>query len=111
LGAFATSNIRPQDFIGEYVGEIIGDRSDLPYKHVGLNYVFGLNKEQAIDSLHAGNETRFINHSKFSNCSSTVVNVNGEQRICIVAGVNIQRGTELLLNYGKKYWGGHEPDE
>ena len=32
-------------------------------KHLHLNYAFGLYQDVLIDSLHAGNETRFLNHA------------------------------------------------
>ena len=39
-------------------------------RHLGRNYLFGLNGEWTIDAAVVGNETRFINHAhgSLANC-------------------------------------------
>ena len=41
--------------------------------HVGRNYVFGLNAQMSVDSTHAGNPARFINHAPYKRANLAVM--------------------------------------
>ncbi|KAH9059794.1 hypothetical protein EDB87DRAFT_1809770 [Lactarius vividus] len=135
LGAFAAKEILENQFIGEYVGELIP--SDLDNReplrdHVDLNYNFGYNPSFYLDSARVGNETRYINHgtggkkgTANSVGESVQLNVNssrllsliyilarlvfGEQRVGLWASRYIKKGEEILFNYGDNYWKNKNP--
>lgn len=111
LGAFATRELRAWTYIGEYVGEIrdLGSeesshRSNILNKYTGLNYNFELNSSLTLDASRRGNETRYLNHSDKPNCDVLVKNVNDEHRILIFTCENVDKGEELFLDYGPRYW-------
>lgn len=108
-GLFAGEEIRKDDFIGEYKGEVItreeADRRGAVYHYRGLEYLFSLNRDQEVDSSRAGNKMRFINNqndSKNQNCYSRKMLCNGIQRIGLYAKgpKTIEPGTELFFCYG-----------
>ncbi|KAK0466172.1 SET domain-containing protein [Desarmillaria tabescens] len=111
LGAFATRELRAWTYIGEYVGEIrnlsseeSSQRSNILNKYTGLNYNFELNSSLTLDAARRGNETRYLNHSDKPNCDVIVKNVNDEHRIAIFTCENVDKGEELFLDYGPRYW-------
>ena len=116
-GLFAGEDMKKHEYIGEYKGEVVGekesDRRGAVYHHRGLEYLFNLNKGQEIDSSRAGNKMRFINNS----CKPQIINVeakkmfcNGVQRIMLFSKKHIEAGEELFFNYGypkhvtKNFW-------
>lgn len=116
-GLFAGTDIRANEFIGEYKGEVISEeesnRRGLVYHYRGIEYLFRLNKEQEIDSSRAGNKMRFINNSE----RPSTINVypqpmlcNGVQRIGLFAKRNLVAGEEMFFRYGypesvtKHFW-------
>jgi SET domain/CXC domain len=116
-GLFAGTDIRANDFIGEYKGEVISEeesnRRGLVYHYRGLEYLFRLNKDQEIDSSRAGNKMRFINNSERPgtiNVYAQTMLCNGVQRIGLFAKRNIVAGEELFFRYGypesvtKNFW-------
>ncbi|KAK0209087.1 hypothetical protein DFS33DRAFT_1272159 [Desarmillaria ectypa] len=111
LGAFAIRELRAWTYIGEYVGEIrnlsseeSSQRSNILNKYTGLNYNFELNSSLTLDAARRGNETRYLNHSDKPNCDVLVKNVNDEHRIVIFTCENVDKGEELFLDYGPRYW-------
>lgn len=112
LGLYACENIRQNDFVGEYKGEIIAkkeaDRRGAVYEHQKLSYLFSLNKAQEIDSTYFGNKVRFINHAhgEKANLYPRIIMVNTVHRIALYAGKDILAGKELLFDYGPYF-----PDE
>ncbi|KAK7049022.1 SET-domain-containing protein [Favolaschia claudopus] len=114
LGGFAANSLKKGTFIGEYVGELIGDDQAeqrcvellVIQKHTHLNYCFGTNGGDIIDAQSLGNRTRFLNDSqpKKPNCTAAVILVNGDKRVAITTAKNVNEGDELTLSYGKPYW-------
>jgi hypothetical protein len=116
-GLFAGTDIRANEFIGEYKGEVISEeesnRRGLVYHYRGLEYLFRLNKEQEIDSSRAGNKMRFINNSERPstiNVYAQTMLCNGVQRIGLFAKRNLVAGEEMFFRYGypesvtKHFW-------
>ncbi|KDQ53748.1 hypothetical protein JAAARDRAFT_161438 [Jaapia argillacea MUCL 33604] len=108
MGLFLDEPAKIGDYISEYIGELIYeptvDSRDDVARHRGRTYLFGLNEGVSVDSSLAGNEMRYINHSKKANCRAQMKLVNGEQRIGIYACRNIAKGVELSLDYGPKFF-------
>jgi len=134
LGAFAVKPIQKNQFIGEYIGELLPtkyDRREILRKHLGLNYSFGLNEDYHIDSARVGNETRYINHGKGDKANATATSVLlwhkvysllsliayleklvlGDHRIGFYALRNIKANGEILFDYGDNYWKWNEEKE
>ena len=113
-GSFAKQNLKKDDLIGEYIGELLGneetnERSEL-IDFEKTTYLFTVNDSNTVDSRTMGNILRFSNHSKKrANAYAKVVFANGNHRICLFAGTNIKKDTEILFDYdganvlGKKY--------
>ncbi|KAL5348988.1 hypothetical protein ACLOAV_006414 [Pseudogymnoascus australis] len=109
-GLYLAEPVQKDDFIAEYVGEIIGDaesnRRGALLKGIGVSYNFTLNAEMTIDAMWFGNATRFINHSEQGkNCEAKVLLVNSEHRIAFFATKKMNAGEELFFDYGKEFQG------
>ncbi|KAI9444047.1 hypothetical protein H4582DRAFT_2190030 [Lactarius indigo] len=109
LGAFAVNAIRKDQFIGEYIGELIPTEAvnkEILREHVDLNYNFGYSNTFSLDSARVGNETRYINHGSDAKANATADTrlVFGEQRIGLWATRYIKEGGEILFDYGVNYW-------
>ncbi|KAI0302826.1 hypothetical protein B0F90DRAFT_1667436 [Multifurca ochricompacta] len=92
LGAFAVNRIRKDQYIGEYIGELVPMHEDKR----GFN----------IDSARVGNETRYINHGneKARNAHAETKLVFGDHHIGFYALRDIKAGEEILFDYGEHYW-------
>ncbi|KDR76569.1 hypothetical protein GALMADRAFT_246966 [Galerina marginata CBS 339.88] len=112
LGLFVLEPCQERDLVAEYIGEMIHDPTvnsrNFHATHRGRSYVFNLNPLYSLDSAYAGNETRYMNHSKSPNCSTKVLLVNGQHRIGVYAARAIQAGEELFIDYGPTFW---DPDK
>jgi hypothetical protein len=106
FGLFTGEDAKRDDYIGEYVGEVIttqeANRRGSIYTYEKTNYLFKLTERQEIDSTRAGNKTRFINDAKkaLTNCEAKVLLCNSVARIGLFAKVDIKAGTELFFHYG-----------
>ncbi len=109
-GLYATTNIKINTKIIEYVGDkitkkegnrradrqaLIGSRN----RNKGMVYVFELNTRYDIDGSVAYNHARFINHSCNPNCEVEIIN----NKIWILSIKNIKKGEELSYDYGYSY--------
>ena len=116
-GLFAGEDLRVDDFIGEYKGEILtrgeSDRRGAMYSVSGTEYLFNLNISQELDATNFGNKTRFMNNSLLDdniNVLGLTMLCNGVQRVILYAKQDIQAGDELLYNYdypkdvSSKFW-------
>ncbi|KAF9521961.1 hypothetical protein CPB83DRAFT_823268 [Crepidotus variabilis] len=93
--------------IAEYTGELIYEPTVTSRisvaAHRERSYVFNLNPTFSIDSAYAGNETKYMNHSRRSNCKTAIYNVNGEHRVGVIAARNISENEELFIDYGQSF--------
>ena len=106
IGLRTEQNIKIGQFVLEYVGEVINQRTlNARCKQLCASeknhYTFMLNKDRFIDSREKGNLARFINSSCDPNCEAHVW-VDEEtklQHVGIFAVKNIKAGEELTFDY------------
>lgn len=114
-GLFAAEGINQDDFVIEYVGELIthdegvrreARRGDVFSYTSDISYVFTLLEKEGIwvDAAVNGNLSRYINHAvERCNITPQILYVNGEYRIKFTAMRNIDAGEELFFNYGENF--------
>ncbi|CAM8878666.1 unnamed protein product [Rhodiola kirilowii] len=96
---------KPEDFVIEYVGELIRPRiSDIRELHyektgIGSSYLFRLDDGYVVDATKRGGIARFINHSCEPNCYTKIISVDGQKKIFIYAKRHIAVGEEITYNY------------
>jgi histone-lysine N-methyltransferase SETD2 len=111
FGLRAESDIRPHQFIYEYIGEVINEghfrRRMRQYDEEGIKhfYFMSLNKGEFVDATKKGNLARFCNHSCNPNCYVDKWVVGEKLRMGIFAERYIQAGEELVFNYNVDRYG------
>lgn len=111
FGLRAESEIRPHQFIYEYIGEVINEanfrRRMIQYDKEGIKhfYFMSLNKGEFVDATKKGNLARFCNHSCNPNCYVDKWVVGEKLRMGIFAERHIQPGEELVFNYNVDRYG------
>ncbi|ETW09272.1 serine/threonine protein kinase [Aphanomyces invadans] len=104
FGVRTTERVRALDPVGEYVGEIIGQK-ELYRRTSGLGrtetnfYYLQLSNGVYIDARHRGGFTRFVNHSCKPNCKAEKWTVGGETRLLVFALRDLEPGEELTFDY------------
>ncbi|WJX23899.1 [histone H3]-lysine(4) N-trimethyltransferase [Trifolium repens] len=104
-GLVALEPIEAEDFVIEYIGELIRSRisdiRELQYEKMGIgsSYLFRLDDGYVVDATKRGGIARFINHSCEPNCYTKVIAVEGEKKIFIYAKRHIKAGEEITYNY------------
>ncbi|XP_027903109.1 histone-lysine N-methyltransferase ATXR7 [Vigna unguiculata] len=104
-GLVALEPIEAEDFVIEYIGELIRPRiSDIrerQYERMGIgsSYLFRLDDGYVVDATKRGGIARFINHSCQPNCYTKVISVEGQKKIFIYAKRHIKAGEEITYNY------------
>jgi histone-lysine N-methyltransferase SETD8 len=117
-GVFALDSFRKGDILLEYCGELITEQEGLQREQLALkdvpptstdmvSYLYFFKAENKYWCLDATEETtrkgRLINHSKLHpNVKPKVVLFHGSPRIVFIALSDIQKGTELLFDYGER---------
>ncbi|KAE8318046.1 histone-lysine N-methyltransferase, H3 lysine-36 specific [Aspergillus transmontanensis] len=111
FGLRAEANMRPHQFIYEYVGEVINEgqfrRRMRQYDEEGIKhfYFMSLSKGEFVDATKRGNLGRFCNHSCNPNCYVDKWVVGEKLRMGIFAERDIQAGEELVFNYNVDRYG------
>lgn len=104
-GMFAIEAIEPEQFVIEYVGELLrsrlADGREHEYEAHGLDssYLFRVDDEWVVDATRKGGLARFINHSCDPNCYTKIITVEGLKKIAIYAKRLIRPGEELFYDY------------
>ncbi|KAI1202757.1 hypothetical protein F5X97DRAFT_285611 [Nemania serpens] len=114
-GLFTTEDIAQDEFVIEYVGELISQdegvrrearRGDVFDESSNSSYLFTLLEQEGIwvDAAIYGNLSRYINHQD-TNCNVTpkIMYVNGEYRIKFTSLRDIRAGEELFFHYGENF--------
>lgn len=104
-GIVADEDIKAGEFVVEYVGEVIDDKTCEErlwnMKHRGETnfYLCEINRDMVIDATYKGNKSRYINHSCCPNTEMQKWIIDGETRIGIFATRDIEKGEHLTYDY------------
>jgi [histone H3]-lysine36 N-trimethyltransferase len=110
-GLRANVDLKANDFIFEYIGEVIGEnvfrRRMQQYDEEGIKhfYFMSLTKGEFVDATKKGNLGRFCNHSCNPNCYVDKWVVGDKLRMGIFAQRKIKAGEELVFNYNVDRYG------
>ena len=110
-GLRTNTNLKPGDFIFEYIGEVIADaafrRRTRNYDDEGIKhfYFMSLSKGEFVDATKKGNLGRFCNHSCNPNCYVDKWVIGEKLRMGIFAERHIKAGEELVFNYNVDRYG------
>lgn len=111
FGLRANTKLEANDFIFEYIGEVINEptfrRRMIQYDKEGIRhfYFMSLTKNEFVDATKKGNLGRFCNHSCNPNCYVDKWVVGNKLRMGIFAQRKIQAGEELVFNYNVDRYG------
>jgi len=111
FGLRANTDLKANDFIFEYIGEVINEanfrRRMIQYDEEGIKhfYFMSLTKGEFVDATKKGNLGRFCNHSCNPNCYVDKWVVGDKLRMGIFAERNIKAGEELVFNYNVDRYG------
>ena len=102
-GLAVLTDCRKGDFLAEYVGEAISNKS-LPklfrrYQQERRLYIMALDDKTFIDARRKGGVARFINHSCNPNAKVERWKVKGVLRAVVVATADIKKGSEITFDY------------
>ncbi|CAO2188384.1 unnamed protein product [Urochloa humidicola] len=104
-GAIALETIEKDDFVIEFVGEVIDDAmcedrlQDMRQRKDQNFYMCKVGKDFIIDATFKGNACRFLNHSCQPNCRLENWQVKGRTRLGVFASQTIKVGMPLTYNY------------
>jgi histone-lysine N-methyltransferase SETD2 len=110
-GLRVNTDLAPNEFIFEYVGEVINEptfrRRTIQYDEEGIKhfYFMSLTKSEFVDATKKGNLGRFCNHSCAPNCYVDKWVVGEKLRMGIFAERHIKAGEELAFNYNVDRYG------
>ena len=110
-GLRADADLVANEFIYEYIGEVIGESAFRKrmqnYDEEGIKhfYFMSLTKGEFVDATKKGNLGRFCNHSCNPNCYVDKWVVGDRLRMGIFAERKIQAGEELTFNYNVDRYG------
>ncbi|CAO2648234.1 Nn.00g075010.m01.CDS01 [Neocucurbitaria sp. VM-36] len=111
FGLRANKDMVPGDFVFEYIGEVIDERTFrrrmIQYDEEGIKhfYFMSLTKGEFVDATKKGNLGRFCNHSCNPNCFVDKWVVGDKLRMGIFAERKIKLGEELVFNYNVDRYG------
>ncbi|KAK1975545.1 SET domain-containing protein [Colletotrichum cereale] len=111
FGLRANVDLQANDFIFEYIGEVINEptfrRRMVQYDDEGIKhfYFMSLTKHEFVDATKKGNLGRFCNHSCNPNCYVDKWVVGEKLRMGIFSSRVIKAGEELVFNYNVDRYG------
>lgn len=104
-GLIAAEEIKAGDFLIEYVGEVIDDKTcedrlwGMKERGESNFYMCEISREMVIDATFKGNLSRFINHSCCPNSELQKWQIDEEIRIGVFAIADIQKGESICYDY------------
>jgi len=106
-GLFANADLPAGTFVGEYTGVLRQlSRQHRDHNDYCLHYPtrFWSWNYMAIDALHEGNVTRFINHSDDPNLDPKCLVVGRVLHLVFITKKFVPRDSQLTFNYGPDFW-------
>ncbi|XP_018608334.1 N-lysine methyltransferase KMT5A-A isoform X2 [Scleropages formosus] len=111
-GVFAEKGFHKGEFVVEYHGDLLhiedakkreATYAQDPSTGCYMYYFQYLSKTYCVDATKETNRLgRLINHSKNGNCQTKLHNINGIPHLILVASRDIEKGEELLYDYGDR---------
>eukprot|EP00250_Pteridium_aquilinum_P022813 c2573_g1_i1 orf=282-2036(+) len=104
-GLQAAEHIKAGDFLIEYVGEVIDDKTceerlwGMKERGESNFYMCEINRETVVDATFKGNLSRFINHSCHPNTELQKWQIDEELRIGVFAISDIPEGESISYDY------------
>ncbi|USP80453.1 uncharacterized protein yc1106_07727 [Curvularia clavata] len=111
FGLRANKDMAPGEFVFEYIGEVIDERTFRrrmgQYDEEGIKhfYFMSLTKGEFVDATKKGNLGRFCNHSCNPNCFVDKWVVGDKLRMGIFVERQVRAGEELVFNYNVDRYG------
>lgn len=111
FGLRANKDMAPGEFVFEYIGEVIDERTFRrrmgQYDEEGIKhfYFMSLTKGEFVDATKKGNLGRFCNHSCNPNCFVDKWVVGDKLRMGIFVERHVKAGEELVFNYNVDRYG------
>uniref|UniRef100_A0A3P9H2X5 [histone H4]-lysine(20) N-methyltransferase n=1 Tax=Oryzias latipes TaxID=8090 RepID=A0A3P9H2X5_ORYLA len=109
---FATRCFQKGDYVVEYHGDLLqitdakkreAEYAENPATGCYMYYFQYLCKTYCVDATReTGRMGRLINHSKNGNCQTKLHDINGTPHLILVASRDIDKGEELLYDYGDR---------
>lgn len=109
---FATRCFQKGDYVVEYHGDLLqitdakrreAEYAQNPATGCYMYYFQYLCKTYCVDATkESGRLGRLINHSKSGNCQTKLHDINGVPHLILVASRDIDKGEELLYDYGDR---------
>ena len=105
FGVYATKEWKPYEIIGCYCGTLV---KNIGGKYAAHAYTSKTGDNWLIDASIEGNETRFINDYRNIEDKPNVffgkTVVNNRRVIIVIVTKHINKGEEILSDYGDSYW-------
>ncbi|GLJ39348.1 hypothetical protein SUGI_0803510 [Cryptomeria japonica] len=104
-GVKAGEDIKAGEFLIEYVGEVIDDKTceerlwKMKERGETNFYLCEISREMVIDATHKANKSRYINHSCQPNTELQKWQNDGETRIGVFAKTDIMKGEFVTYDY------------
>lgn len=112
-GLIANENIKKNEFIIEYIGEVINEECYIKrtqkYKNNNNKYIIELQNGFYIDATVKGNEARFINHSCNPNTICKKMIHNNDTVITFYCHRDIKKNEEITFNYNYYNYDKNDP--
>ncbi|ODQ54009.1 SET domain-containing protein [Saitoella complicata NRRL Y-17804] len=107
-GLFAAKKLKKGDWVVDYLGHVHSDAETDPTS----DYDIRLAPNKSVDASKMGNEARMVNDYRGvrdrPNCQFETRVVGGEERMAIWAIMEVKKGEELCVSYGKGFWEGRK---
>jgi len=105
LGVFVAEAAGTDEFVTEYVGELIppaeGHLRGRLYDALGVSYLASASQSTIVDATRVGSRAKFINHSSDSpNLQMKLLSIGGTIRVALFALRYLVVGEEVFFDYG-----------
>lgn len=108
-GLYTAIPIWRHEIISVFKGEILSQEEADKRVKLGFNrYYLNMPDGTIMDSMHVKCFAKFANDAlglvKSGTSPNSVITLDDDNRVCLVAIRDIRAGEEIYCSYGKKYW-------